>query len=407
MGNVFIISEYNPFHTGHAWHIGRIRQELAPDAVIAVMSGNFVQRGSPAILDKFNRARLAIEAGCDLVVELPCVYATSSAEFFARGGVAITQGLDPSGTLSFGSECGNLSGIVSTARILLQCRTELDTLIQKGLGQGWNFPRARAEAFRELTGDSALADLLAHPNNILGVEYVRAALNMGSSLSFHTVRRQGLGYHDKGDSAAGDLPTAALPSATALRRALSEGDLAYVRAGIPSEIQALFESLIREGLLLKEDELKKLVQYRLELFPSALLTLPEARDGLGQRVLKHSAALAQLSLTDFALLVKTRRFTYTRIRRLLLHLALGFDELDYEARRRKAPAYARILALNEKGQRFLRQTRNSRSISLVQTARDIPEDIFRPDRNASRLYSLLNPSWPAAADFTQGLKVQT
>ena len=400
MRSVFIISEYNPFHTGHAFQISRIRSELAPDAVISLMSGHFVQRGEPAILDKFTRADLALAGGSDLVIELPVIWATSSAEFFARGGVALAGALDPRGTLSFGSESGELTKIVTVARLLGEQKNTLDRTLRPYLDQGMTFPQARARAFAEMTGDPGLAAILASPNDILGVEYVKAIHALAHGLTPHTIKRQGMGYHDT------DLASTPqqFPSASALRRSLAQGDLAQALSGMPEACQRLFQTAQVRSLL-GDDALRRLIHYRLALFPEAIGVLPEAGDGLGQRIVQAREELTRLSLHDFALAVKTRRHTYTRIRRLLLHLALGFDALDYDRRRRQTPTCARVLALNETGQAWLAATRKVRRIPVVQSHRQIPEDDRRPDQNAARLYSLLAPQLAADADFTHALRV--
>lgn len=404
MTTVFIISEYNPFHNGHAWQIEKIREELQPDAIVSIMSGNFLQRGTPAILDKFRRADLAVLGGCDLVVELPAVYAVSSAEFFATGGVKIAQGLDPKGILSFGSESGDALKIITAARLLKEENDALDREIREELDKGYSYPKARLEAFRRITGDPHLTEVLQSPNNILAVEYVRAALETGSTLSFHTVKRKGLGYHE---DAAGTLdPSVQLPSATAIRNALRLGDRRYPEKAVPESTRDLFLNYLDEAMLGKGDLLKELLSYRLHLQPEALRRLPEAGDGLAERILSHRGELSRLSLQEFSLKVKTRRFTYTRIRRLLIHLALGFDELPYADLRRETPEYARILALNPAGQKFLARTRMTRTLKLIQSAREISGSAaYRPDQNASYLYSLLNPAYPANADYTHQLKI--
>lgn len=400
---VFIISEYNPFHNGHAHQIETIRRDLAPQTIVSIMSGHFVQRGEPAILDKFSRARLAIAGGSDLVVELPVIHAASSAEFFARGGTAIAAGLDPGGILSFGSESGDLEQIITVARTLTDHHATLDGAIREGLARGLTYPAARARALEQVLPDRDLADVLSRPNDILGIEYVRAAHSQGLSLGFHTLRRQGMGYHE-------DTPGASdpghHPSATALRNAMRAGDFETVSRGMPPACRPIFDET-RPRLLLGESTLKHLIHYRLSLFPESLENLPEAAGGLGERIAGAAGMLPSHSLREFALAVKTRRFTYSRIRRLLLHLALGFDELDYDARRRQMPPYTRILALNAAGQAFLAKTRKTRQIQVIQSAREIDADLFRPDLHAARLYSLLQSALPADADFTHPLRVQS
>lgn len=401
MSTVFIISEYNPFHNGHAHQIKRIREELRPDAVVSIMSGNFTQRGAPAIADKFRRARLAVLCGCDLVVELPAVYATSSAEFFARGGVALAAALDNQGILSFGSESGELSKIITAARLLLNETDAIDAALRQGLDENLTYAGARSQAISKLMSRQGDPLNPSSPNDILAVEYVRASLGLGKDLKFHTVRRLGMGYHETSKAEGGSL----YPSASFLRKEFKEGRMDSVVSGIPAKGQPYFEQDMRQHLLLEEDLLRQLILYRLGLFPGALDCLPEAGGGLGERILSLRQELASSSLDGFILKVKTRRFTYTRIRRLLLHLALGFDELDYAARRKSVPPYARILALNGTGQQFLARTRKTRQIPVIQSAKDVPAKDFRPDLSASRLYSLLNPAYADDADFTHRLRV--
>ena len=403
MRTVFIISEYNPFHKGHAHQIDEIRRTLRPDTIISIMSGHFVQRGTPAILDKFSRARLAIAGGSDLVLELPAIYATSSAEFFAHGGTSIAHCLDPKGTLSFGSESGDLDQIVTVARLLAEDHGSLDAVIREELAKGLTYPAARAQAIHHLSQEKDVSSLLSNPNDILAIEYVRAALNQKLSLNFHTIQRQGMGYHERQSISKLEHNH---PSATALRQSMEENDFDRALLGMPLACQAPFQDL-KENLLLDETKLKRIIHYRLSLFPDALTNLPEARDGLGIRMAKAADQLNHLSLHDFALAVKTRRFTYSRIRRLLIHLALGFDELDYDDRRRQTPSYTRILALNEKGQQFLANTRKTREIQVIQSPREVPAKDFKPDLQAARLYHLLQPSLPANSDFTHGLRVTT
>ncbi len=229
---------------------------------------------------------------------------------------------------------------------------------------------------------------------------------MDSTLSFHTVTRHGMGYHDTLEEfSSPEHPALRFPSATAMRSELTQGNLDYVLQSMPPQNRDRFQRFAQETLLLSEDHLKDLILYRLNLFPDAIKQIPEARDGLGERIINSKKKLNASTLQEFALQVKTRRFTYTRIRRLLLHLALGFDELDYDNRRSQKPEYTRILALNEKGRQFLKETRTTRTIPVVQSAREISADAFKPDLNASLLYSMLNHTYPSDLDFKFKLRL--
>lgn len=187
-----IIAEYNPFHNGHQYQIEEIRRQTGADFVIAAMSGDFVQRGEPAIFDKYTRTRMALCGGADLVVELPALFATSSAEDFAACGVSLLGSL---GTdfLCFGSESGNLSHLQKAAEILSEESAIWQPLLQTYLKQGETYPSARSLAVAELTGDPGLSTLLATPNNILAVEYLKALKQQRSSMIPVTIRRRGCG----------------------------------------------------------------------------------------------------------------------------------------------------------------------------------------------------------------------
>ena len=211
-----IIAEYNPFHTGHAYHIAQTRAALGPEsAVVAVMSGNWVQGAECAIADKWTRARLALLGGADLVLELPTLWAVSSAETFARGGVEILDACGVVDVLSFGSESGELEPLAQAAACLdtPAYRLELNALLPSGL----SFPRCRQLAAQNLLGEEAAA-VLASPNNNLGIEYLRAISRLGSAMAPMTVRREGAAHN----SLSQDRPPQL--SATRVRACMRQGD---------------------------------------------------------------------------------------------------------------------------------------------------------------------------------------
>lgn len=190
-----IISEYNPLHKGHLYHIETARKETNADFMIAIMSGNFVQRGTPAIVDKYIRAEAALKSGIDLVLELPVMYATASAEYFALGGVSLADTLGCVTHLSFGSECGNAEKMMETATLLLDEPEEMKAPLKEALKEGLSFPAARAKAVKTIRPE--LADILEEPNNILGIEYCKAILKRKSRIQPHTICRRGQGYHSE------------------------------------------------------------------------------------------------------------------------------------------------------------------------------------------------------------------
>ena len=213
---VGVIAEYNPFHLGHAFHLAQARRLTGADYVIAAMSGNYVQRGAPAMFDKFTRARAALENGADLVLELPLSTAAGSAEYFASGAVSLLQHTGVVTDLCFGSECGELSLLEYPAKILADEPFAYRELLKRLLKSGAPYPKARAEALRQY--DSRIsADILKEPNNLLGLEYLKAVRRSGGKIRPHTIRRIGSGYHgqqlhDTHPASAGSIRRALLQS---------------------------------------------------------------------------------------------------------------------------------------------------------------------------------------------------
>ena len=186
-----IVAEYNPFHNGHAYQMQHAKEATGADYTIVVMSGNFMQRGAPALLDKFTRAKMALECGADLVLELPICYAASSAEFFAKGSVALFDKLGVTTNLCFGSECGNAAKLQRAAKALL--RADFPDVLREELAKGLSFAAARESAARALIGEDAA--VLREPNDILGVEYCKALLQSGSTIAPLAILRKVVGHN--------------------------------------------------------------------------------------------------------------------------------------------------------------------------------------------------------------------
>lgn len=363
-----IIAEYNPFHNGHQYQIEEIRRQTGADFVIVAMSGDFVQRGEPAIFDKYTRTRMALCGGADLVVELPALFATSSAEDFAACGVSLLSSL---GTdfLCFGSESGNLSHLQKAAEILSEESAIWQSLLQTYLKQGETYPSARSLAVAELTGDPGLSTLLATPNNILAVEYLKALKQQGSSMIPVTIRRRGCGYHDTEFSG----PYA---SASAIRLLLSQSAVLESTETLRMQIPpAVFEALLEEGALTKPvfpDDLSELLQFR-------LLSAVQRQEDLS-RFLDFSSDLAArltrqvLHFAPFSeqiLQLKTKGYTYTRISRALLHLLLDITkEQSSQAKSLGYAPYARILGFKKSAGPLLSHLRRQSRIPLITKTAD-------------------------------------
>lgn len=315
---VGIVAEYNPFHAGHRFHLEQTRCLAGNCAVVAVMSGNFVQRGDCAVFDKWIRARAALEGGADLVLELPTVWAAASAEHFAWGAVSLLREAGAE-VLSFGSESGDGAGLAQVAACLDS--RDFQKNLRVFLDRGMSFASCRQKAVAALLGDGP-AGLLSRPNDNLGVEYLKAARRLGWSPEVLAIPRRGAG-HDGGGHPS-------YPSASWLREQILSGAL-------PG----------RDPASLKRGERGVLARMR-AMEPEDFAALPDCGEGLDRRL--YRAVREGTGLDEVYELAKTKRYAHARIRRLVLWAALGLRAVD----RPKAPPYLRVLGANERGRKVLR-----------------------------------------------------
>ena len=356
-----IVAEYNPFHTGHAWHIQETRRQFREEtAVVAVMSGNWVQRGECAITDKWTRTEMALAGGVDLVLDLPTVWATASAEGFARGAIALLAATGVVDVLSFGSECGEIPPL----RALARCLNSLDfpQALRRELGPKKSFAQCRRQAASHLLGEDTAA-LLDLPNNNLGVEYLRF---LPPDMEAVTIPRRGAG-HDS--PAEGD----GFPSASLLRQKLRAGEVTGVSPFLPLPWKGEVARL--RSMTLAEAE-----------------ALPDSGDGLAARLLY--AARQTASLEELYALTKTRTYAHARVRRLALYALLGLREADCPA----APPYIRVLGFNRRGQDVLREMNRRATLPFSVKPAHIPrfspeaQALFALEERFTDLYSLCFPT---------------
>lgn len=335
MKTIGIVAEYNPFHTGHAHHIQESRR-LFPEetAVIAVMSGNWVQRGECAVTDKWTRAEMALSGSVDLVLELPTVWATASAEGFAKGAVALLEATGVVDVLSFGSECGETAPLRELARCLNS--PEFSQALRRELDPKKSFAQCRRQAAARLLGEKTAA-LLDTPNNSLGVEYLRF---LPSNMEAVTIPRRGADHDGK---TAGEFAPASL-----LRQYLRDGD---VSSASP------FLSLLWKGEAADMKYLERALIARLRAMTrSEAEALPDSGDGLAARLL--CAARQTTNLEELYALTKTRTYAHARVRRLALYALLGLRREDSPT----APPYIRVLGFNHRGQELLKKMNRTASL---------------------------------------------
>ena len=374
-----IICEYNPLHTGHGKQIAHIRREYGEEnGIVCLMSGNFVQRGTPAIFDKSLRAEAAVRCGADLVLELPIPYALSSAEGFAAGGVNILSRFCD--RLSFGAENADGEKLLALAKALLS--PEFSPVLKKYLEEGHSFPTARQKAVEALGLDGAL---LASPNNILAVEYCKAILSQGSALLPCPIHRRGSYHAEQADESN--------PSATALRLRLLSGD--DIAPYVPVEALPLFQNAPLHDLLWGE---RALLGKLRTMCDEEFERLPGGSEGLWRKFMRASRECA--TIEDIAQQVKSKRYTRTRIDRMLLCAFLGITE---DTLRAPVP-YVRVLALNDRGREILKLAREKTDIVNAGESRE--GDYAALETRCGRLYGLFAQNAPEAPDGESARRIR-
>lgn len=372
-----IIAEYNPFHLGHLYHLSESRALTGADYVIAVMSGNYVQRGVPAMFDKYTRAEAALKNGADLVLELPLSTATGSAEYFAYGAVSLLNATGIVTDLCFGSECGDLSLLLDAARILAREPEEYRHLLKQYLKNGEPYPRARMLALHRYDG-SIPAELLSEPNNLLGLEYLKALQKLESSMNPHTIPRTGAGYH--GQQIHAGRPA----SASGIRSALIQTHGHFtdkVLAQLPaSEVYECY----REKLPVTENAFSLLLLEKLQRIQGEPLDQYfDVTEELSNRI--WNCLDAFVSYSQFTDLLKTRNLTRTAVSRALLHILL--DIRSYE------PVKAfRVLGFRRDASELLKQLSENGSLPVITnlSGAGLPEHTLYPDRLYESVRSLLH-----------------
>lgn len=376
MKTVGIIAEYNPFHNGHAYHLKKAKELSGTDYCVVVMSGDFTQRGTPAIFDKYVRTKMALSHGADLVIELPVCFATGSAEYFAYGAVSILDALGVD-ALCFGSECGDVEILKKTTIVLAKEPPIYKENLQKNLKSGMSFPAARADAVAEYLGKDAtnLSTFLQSPNNILGVEYLKALYRRKSTMDVYTVKRQGAGYSDA------DLSESVFSSALAIRTHLAATNNVDKLAGtMPKEALHIMTDYLENNPTVVMDDFSSMMYYKLLSFVNdGFVSFLDVSESLSDKIAK--------SLFDFTTIsafcethLKSKDITLTRLNRSLLHILLDIKKADMtEFMSSDDALYARILGF-KKSSEALFGTFSGAQIPLISKLVDA-EGLLSPTAN--------------------------
>lgn len=390
-----IITEYNPFHNGHLYHLKEAKKNTNADAIICIMSGNFVQRGGPAIIDKWKRTEMALNNGVDLVIELPTFYSVSSAEFFAKGSVSILNHLGVVNNLFFGSECGDINKLNKIADVLVNENLEFKLLIKKHLSNGDTFAKAREKALIEYLKCEEINEIITSSNNILGIEYIKALLKLNSKIIPFTLKREGSNYNDKNLSNS-------FSSATAIRELLkNKNSLETLKNLIPNESYEIFSKLQDEKYhLVFDDDMYKFIKYKIQTNCINFNNLYEIKEGLENKIIKEISS--SNSYEDFILKVKSKRYTYSKISRILTHIYLGLDSSNFLNIDDPNNLYSRVLGFNNIGKEVLSLIKRNSSIPLItKIPRFTNNPLLKFDIQATSAYSNLNNKVNPNKDYLQ------
>jgi len=359
-----LIVEYNPFHNGHLYHLEESKKISGADFVVCVMSGNFIQRGEPAIVNKWARTKMALSAGADLVIELPLSCAMASAEYFASGAVRILNDIGIVDYICFGSEHGDVKTLDYIAQILVEEPESYKSFLKEELDNGLSYPAARESALKKYTAHSInIPQIISSSNNILGIEYLKALRRIKSSIIPLTIKRINNDYNTENI-------TGSISSASSIRKYISTSnstsfDDVLAMTMPKTSVDILFEEFSAgRGPVFKEDFYPVVTSLIRKMTPEQIRNFAYVSEGLENRI--KSAADTAGTYEELVESICTRRYTKTRVQRILMGILMGVTSKDLDMLSRfDSPQYARILGFNSKGKQLLSQIKKKSSIPLV------------------------------------------
>ena len=405
MGKVLgIISEYNPFHNGHLYHLIKSKKITNAEYTIAVVGGNFTQRGNASLLDKWSKTEMALLNGIDLVIELPLLYSISSAENFAEGAIKILDSLQIVDTISFGTETSDITILDRFADILYNEPKEYKALLSHELSKGMSYPKARENALMLYLNDiRRFAPILSSPNNILGIEYLKALKKYKSTITPLSIQRIKSGYNDINFSGN-------IASATAIRNLILNHEYKDLNKILPISSYSILKENIKKGHIVRDiSNFDKIVLYKLRSMSiEEISNLPDVSEGLEYSIKK--AADSCNTIYELINIVNSKRYTKTRLQRILLYALLNVTKKDIQISKKVMP-YIRILGFNEKGKYIVSQiSRNKNKLNLITSVKKFNDQntnknlqlMLKKDINATNTYTLgfENDSW-SNLDYTQ------
>ena len=392
-----LIVEYNPFHNGHLYHLKKSLEITNSTHSIAVMSGNFLQRGEPALFDKYKRAEMAVSNGVDLVVELPTLYACQSAEIFAHGAITLLNSLNCIDSICFGSEHGDIDLLVEISKILINEPDKFKTLLKRNLDEGILFALARSKALSEYMlnhtnlniDENKLNDVLSTPNNILGIEYIKSLLKHKSTIRPYSITRIQADYNS-------ETIESNICSATAIRKTLKEyNTLNSISNVVPIKTFELISKSIDNNFNPMFDEyyfdtIRELVIRDLNILNSYF----DVNEGIENKIYK--SVFSCKNIFELQQSIKSKRYTLTKVKRILNNILLGItkDDMNTVKNIMKLP-YVRILAFNDKGREIIKQIKLNSEIKIINKFSNVNfvddkvfETLIKYDIKATNMYNI-------------------
>lgn len=408
MRTVGLIVEYNPFHNGHLYHLRQSAKITEADAVVAVMSGHFLQRGEPAMWDKWTRAKMALAGGCDLVIELPVAYAAQAAEWFAYGAVSLLEATGVVDAFCFGTESGRLAPLLKAAELAADEPPDFRSLLKSKLETGQSYPAAYSETIQaclKARGDmEAAAFPFDQPNHTLGLHYLIAHRRIRGVMKPYTIAREKAQYNQT------SITDGTIASATAIRKlALESGALEEIRPFVPETTYEVLTGRYADGVPPVHWEHYKdaLFHTLLTSSPNRLSELREITEGLEHRLLHAWQELQEWSIDSLLTCLKTKRYTRTKLQRALLSILLGHAKQDFTPEKlADGVQYIRVLGFSEKGQSLLKRMRSAASLPVLMSAARPPEPFryLELDVQATRAYMLGMPGAKLPSDLSRDFR---
>ena len=403
-----IVAEYNPFHNGHFYHMQESKKITEADSCICVISGNFTQRGEPSIVNKWAKTYMALCCGADLVIELPTIYSISSAENFASGAIKIFDSLKIVTDISFGADCNDLATLNNIANVFYSEPANYKTILNHELKRGLSYPMARENAVLMYLNDiKRYANVLSNSNNILAIEYLKALKQQKSMIQPNIVPRKNVYYNDQ--KIVDDFA-----SATAIRKLMLNREYAEVRKVVPrSTYQIIGEEYKKNHIILGIKKYEKEIIYALRVMPiEEIQNLPDVNEGLEFAIKK--AASETNDIEELIEKVKSKRYTQTRIQRILVYVLLGITKKDMEDSKKMVP-YVRVLGFNSRGKILISEIMNQNpKLNMITSVgkyvnKKMPKNkqltrMLDLDINATNIYTLgYGGESKANLDYTQNM----